>query len=97
MPTGVLSPFEDRGDFVALCGVALGPDSSRAHSHRALVGLDPAEEGRGRASAVGHLCIGVVRLHAEKNKLEASFTLGRMDLIRINEQSLSFQRREVKL
>lgn len=69
VPTGVLSPFEDRGDFVALCGVALGPDSSRAHSHRALVGLDPAEEGRGRASAVCHLCIGVVRLHAEKKKL----------------------------
>lgn len=97
VPTGVLSPFEDRGDFVALCGVALGPDSSRAHPHRALVGLDPAEEGRGRASAVCHLRIGVVRLHGEEKKLNASFTLGRMDLIRIIEQSLSFQRRDVKL
>lgn len=65
-PTCVLSPFEDGGDFVALGAVTLGPDGGGAHPHRALIGLDPAEEGRGRASAVGHLRIRVVCLHTRK-------------------------------
>lgn len=64
-PTCILSPFEDRGDLVALCGVALGSDGSCTHSHRALIGLDPAQKGCGRAGAVCHLCIGVVRLYME--------------------------------
>lgn len=67
VPTCVFSPFEDGGDLVALGAVTLGPDGRCAHPHRALVGLDPAQEGRGRASAVGHLCVGVVCLHTREN------------------------------
>lgn len=73
VPTCIFSPFEDGGDFVAFGGVTLGSDGRCAHSHRALVGLDPAEEGRGRASAVSHLCIGVVCLHTRKKA--ADFTV----------------------
>lgn len=74
--TCILSPFEDRGDFVSLGGVTLGSDGSCAHTHRALIGLDPTEKGCGCASTVCHLCIGVVRLHREKTKLNASLTFG---------------------
>lgn len=60
--TCVLRPSEDGGDLIALCGFTLGPDSSCTHSHRALVGLDPAEVSRGGTSTVWHLRVSVVCL-----------------------------------
>jgi len=63
--TCFLGPSEDGGDLVALRGVALGPDGGRAHAHRALVGLDPAQVSRGGAGAVRHLCVSVVRLQSK--------------------------------
>lgn len=71
-PTCILSPLEDGGDFVALGAVTLGAHGGGAHSHRALVGLDPAQEGGGRAGAVGHLSVGVVCLHTRRRAADVS-------------------------